>query len=576
MPRISAIELENFQSIETRTRFDLKPITLLFGPNSAGKSAIFDALELLRSTLDPLVFDKERVTDMIDRWARRRGHSDIRETFVAIEFQLDLSVEPRMMWEETLDSQHSSKPHWPSFYWDDVVLGEEYNSNEALARIELRFRIKNYKTYEDCFISESKCYLNGKVVAAVQKNIPNGKENLQCDASSSMDEYEKDDAGRYLVIPASLENIFWSTKDPRPKKVRLDDDEFGQEANVLYICLSLSPFDVTPHILASFDDTANQMQCQNLADIFFYLGSSLCGPWRSKPGLVRADRRTPSPKEASVFVDLDRGGWWSRNRQSASSPATLLKEMSFPIDEHVKALAMLAHADAIYKASNADFWGDSHAAKHLKDLKGHSDHLARLNKHLEASLFTDKLYQLSCESTLMVPLDLGEDSPNGYYLLAQPAAVRLMLRDQSGMKLELQDVGSGIPYVLPVLYSATSGGLSMVQQPELHLHPALQSAVADIFIEELNEQNDSQFLIETHSEHLLLRVLRRIRDTERNKSLSNSLELTNNQVAVYYFDPQVSGETRVSALPISPLGDFYTDWPRGFFEERNDDLFDED
>ena len=63
MPRISAIELENFQSIGTRTRFELKPITLLFGPNSAGKSAIFDAIELLRFTLDPLLFDEKKVTD---------------------------------------------------------------------------------------------------------------------------------------------------------------------------------------------------------------------------------------------------------------------------------------------------------------------------------------------------------------------------------------------------------------------------------------------------------------------------------------------------------------------------------
>ncbi len=116
----------------------------------------------------------------------------------------------------------------------------------------------------------------------------------------------------------------------------------------------------------------------------------------------------------------------------------------------------------------------------------------------------------------------------------------------------------------------------MVQQPELHLHPALQSSIADIFIEELNENVGSQFLIETHSEHLLLRILRRIRESEKQKCLSQLLELDNTQVAVYYFNPHVGGETHVSSLPISPIGDFYTDWPRGFFEERNNDLFDED
>ena len=67
MLNITAIELEGFQSIERRTRIDLKPITLLYGPNSAGKSAIFDALELLRIILDPVVFDEQTAADMVNR-----------------------------------------------------------------------------------------------------------------------------------------------------------------------------------------------------------------------------------------------------------------------------------------------------------------------------------------------------------------------------------------------------------------------------------------------------------------------------------------------------------------------------
>ena len=96
MGRILAIELENFQSIETRTRIELKPITLMFGPNSAGKSAIFDAIELLRHTLDPDAFDEDKLYEMIDRWARRkneeRSHdgSEVRDTFLAIEFEMAL------------------------------------------------------------------------------------------------------------------------------------------------------------------------------------------------------------------------------------------------------------------------------------------------------------------------------------------------------------------------------------------------------------------------------------------------------------------------------------------------------
>jgi predicted ATPase len=198
-----------------------------------------------------------------------------------------------------------------------------------------------------------------------------------------------------------------------------------------------------------------------------------------------------------------------------------------------------------------------------------------VNHHLEKSLFTEKLYRLFCASTLMVPIDLDEDDPWSYYALAQPAAVRLFLQDGDGNKVELQDVGSGIPFVLPILYAVACGKVVKIQQPELHLHPALQSSIADVFVEEFNCNPSTQFIIETHSEHLLLRLLRRIRDVEKGKCLSEDVRLTNGQLAVYYFDPQVSGGTVVTQQLVTPLGDFYTDWPRGFFSERNRDLFDD-
>ena len=176
----------------------------------------------------------------------------------------------------------------------------------------------------------------------------------------------------------------------------------------------------------------------------------------------------------------------------------------------------------------------------------------------------------------MVPIDLTVDDPWSFYALAQPAAVRLFLQEGEGQKVDFQDVGSGIPFVLPILYVVARQGFVKVQQPELHLHPALQSSLADVFVEEINRSGAGQFLIETHSEHVLLRLLRRIRDTEKGKCLSEDMKLTNKDLAIYYFDPQVSGGTVVTQQLVTPLGDFYTDWPRGFFSERNRDLFEDE
>ena len=288
-----------------------------------------------------------------------------------------------------------------------------------------------------------------------------------------------------------------------------------------------------------------------------------------------SDRRTPKPKEALAVVDFGLKGWWSRDAFAPSSPANLLSSATAKLDEHFQGLAEIAHADLLLQAAQSNNWGSAHAAKNLESLHERARIFEKVNQHLEKNIFTEKLYKLSCASMLMVPLDLSEDDTEGYYALAQPAAVRLFLTDGSGSKVELQDVGSGIPFVLPILYSLACQGFVKVQQPELHLHPALQSSIADVFIEELNRIDAGQFLIETHSEHLLLRFLRRIRDASNGKCLSEDLRITNEEIAVYYFDPQVSGATVVTRQLVTPLGDFYNDWPRGFFSERNSDLFDE-
>jgi len=303
----------------------------------------------------------------------------------------------------------------------------------------------------------------------------------------------------------------------------------------------------------------------------------LWGPLRKSPGLVHSDRRAPKPEEALTIVDLGLRGWWDESTFAPSSPAFLIKSNTRPLDEHYQDLAEVAHAELMLRTSTDDFWGGAHAAKHIDvdSVKSRAAVLDRVNHHLQKSLFTEKLYQLRCASTLMIPVDLREEDPWSYYALAQPAAVRLFLEDSTGSNVDLHDVGSGVPFVLPVLYSVSAQGFVGVQQPELHLHPALQSSLADVFIEEMHRDGSGQFLIETHSEHILLRLLRRIRDTEKDRCLSDDLKLTNDQIAVYYFDPQVGGGTFVSRQLVTPLGDFYNDWPRGFFSERNDDLFDQ-
>jgi len=176
MSRITAIELESFQSIERRTRIELKPITLLFGPNSAGKSTIFDAFELLRVILDPIEFDENRATDMVNRWARRKGSDESqRELFVAVEFpakQLDLFD----LWNDSSNWQgHYPWTAMPEFWIRD----EDDDDNEVVndvvvgtVRIEIQLKVVNERDGIKCLLSECRCSLNEKPLLSITKADP--------------------------------------------------------------------------------------------------------------------------------------------------------------------------------------------------------------------------------------------------------------------------------------------------------------------------------------------------------------------------------------------------------------------
>ena len=91
-------------------------------------------------------------------------------------------------------------------------------------------------------------------------------------------------------------------------------------------------------------------------------------------------------------------------------------------------------------------------------------------------------------------------------------AVQLNFDEGGPIKsINIKDVGQGAAQVLPVVLQtlfAPTGAFIIVEQPELHLHPEAQAILADLFISQIEQ--GQQFLIETHSEHILLRLLLRI------------------------------------------------------------------
>jgi predicted ATPase len=118
-------------------------------------------------------------------------------------------------------------------------------------------------------------------------------------------------------------------------------------------------------------------------------------------------------------------------------------------------------------------------------------------------------------------------------------------------------MGEGVSQVLPIISRAFSGSpmeCLFVEQPEIHLHPALQADLADLFIEVV-QRDLRQVVLETHSEHLLLRIRRRIAE--------GIIPLE--KVAILYVE-RVGSESHVRRLDLNGRGHF-NDWPDGFFDE---------
>jgi predicted ATPase len=134
-----------------------------------------------------------------------------------------------------------------------------------------------------------------------------------------------------------------------------------------------------------------------------------------------------------------------------------------------------------------------------------------------------------------------------------------------GQAVSLADVGSGVSQVLPVitlLFTAPKGAIVLLEHPELHLHPSAQAALADILLAAA-EANELQLLVESHSEHLLTRLQRRI--AERATAFT-----TPQNIRAYFCQPSPDG-AQIQAVEVNAYGQILN-FPPNFFGDLSGDL----
>ena len=112
--------------------------------------------------------------------------------------------------------------------------------------------------------------------------------------------------------------------------------------------------------------------------------------------------------------------------------------------------------------------------------------------------------------------------------------VEIALRDfEKGILVAPGDVGAGISQMIPVVVGCLADGADLlaVEQPELHTHPAIQVGLGDLLIHAVGGNqpafsSSKSFLVETHSEHIMLRLLRRVRETSEGELPPGAPSLT--------------------------------------------------
>jgi hypothetical protein len=536
---LDELVLRGFQTFADTAELPLGKLTFLFGPNSAGKSSVEDALKLLPKITDINDFSVTGLNgfDRIGKEYRRISDQPI-EYAPSLLLGLVLSASPeRFCWHES-----------PSEI--DRALAVEYMSKRKLHHIRY---ISDFPQHEDESFVDSLTRLVGHQVEIEMNDLPLLSISMQhhvglnishplikamglfCDAKAKdisslhgVVELKKGwiwfFGGLQIKEGLSLENLF-SLNDGHSKKLTEAFAIFPEFRpaikDILYVVLSL----------------VNQI----------------------KPTFVEASRKIPTPEDllfvSTAFDDgfQDLIGKFPLNTRGDVRYRELAESLISP--------ETTDHSDCF----------DSHN-------RCTSDLGKRVNEMMSEHLFIERGYRVAADYRLLISgdqfdrLEGGAESnlTRGDYAVI----TRLFLMDSQGREFSFPEVGSGLGYVLPVLVSVCDqSSISVIQQPELHLHPALQAALGDVFIEACN--HGKQVIVETHSEHVLLRVLKRIRQSASGKGIAEGLSINPDDVSVLYFDPSPDGTTKVKRLRISPDGDFLDRWPRGFFGERDAELFDE-
>ena len=194
----------------------------------------------------------------------------------------------------------------------------------------------------------------------------------------------------------------------------------------------------------------------------------------------------------------------------------------------------------------------------------HPKGVGRYGEQAIAALLSGRIQLLSTDEQILKWLQKLE-LIDSYHLQADPNGEKdyeFRLRQyQDGPDVQLTDIGLGVFQILPTLalcYYVPEGSILILEQPEAHLHPKAQADLTDVLIDVVKNRN-IQIILETHSEHLLRRLQRRIAEEE----------IPASDTALYFCQVN-DGTSEIERLNMDEYGNI-TNWPQNFFGDEMSD-----
>ncbi len=573
---INKITIENFKSIKDRVEIDLKPITLLFGPNSAGKSTVVQALHYLKEILERNNTDPGKTElggDAVDLGGfanlvhREEGDSEDHYKYKAIKIGIEIEEDDfripelfdddeRFKFSNTLLQDAGYLPYYMEFSieWDEDAkrpIVKKYDveiDGKLIGTIEMagwNIDDLNDSTQPKLYAAQN-IRMFDRLPKFKVKNIQYNHPSLRWTNDAIDDEISRPDR--------SIEDSFEVLEDI------IERDKKGNEQFFIYYNQHAFP-SFAPIKLHRVDELLKK-NSKKIEDTSVGLFDD------SVPTLVSIEMTlthiftTPIVMLRDAFKVFRYIGPLRTIPERLFQPETLSQEKRWSDG--------LGAWDSLYQKVNSD-------------KKRDKDFVERVNKWMD---YLDTGYSIRVKNYKAIdednPLYMGLDS-NGRFIedgeeLRQaleniPSKTRITMHEKKNhIDVTAQDIGTGIAQVFPIIVAAADWDAEIltVEQPELHIHPAIQQKLADVIIACYGGAR--LVILETHSEHIMLRLLRRIEETTNNELTSPEFELKHDGVSVIYVEPKDSG-VQMTQLPIDETGEFTRQWPRGFFEERAEDLF---